>query len=292
LAEPVSFQERRWTSRDGLSLYAKDYAAAAGPVLLPVICLHGLTRNSRDFEDIAPHIAGQGRRVLALDMRGRGQSEWDPQPGRYTPTTYVADVLGLLDALGLARAIFIGTSMGGIITMALAAKRLDCIAASILNDVGPEIAADGVARIKSYVGGAGPIASWDDAAHYCEDINGVAFPDYAHADWKRFARRIFRDHDGIPRLDYDPAIAVQMQNGKFKASSFAAWLMFRRLARRRPTLLVRGALSDLLSSDIAQRMRKAAPNMSYVEVPNVGHAPMLSEPAAASAIDDFLAQLP
>lgn len=288
----IAYSERRWTSRDGLSLYARDYAGAGGPVLLPVICLHGLTRNSRDFEDLAPRIAGQGRRVLALDVRGRGQSDWDPQPERYTPTTYVGDVLDLLDALGIARAIFVGTSMGGIITMVLAAKRLDAVAGAILNDVGPEIAAEGLARIKGYVGGSGPIASWNDATAYCEDINEVAFPAYTHADWKRFARRLFREQDGIPRLDYDPAIAVQMQNGKYKASTFVAWLMFRKLARRRPTLLVRGALSDLLSPDIAHRMRKAAPKMDYVEVPNVGHAPMLSEPAAASAIDAFLARLP
>jgi pimeloyl-ACP methyl ester carboxylesterase len=103
---------------------------------------------------------------------------------------------------------------------------------------------------------------------------------------------VFREQGGVPRLDYDPAIAVQMQNDRYKSSNFVAWLMFRKLARRRPTLLVRGALSDILSSDIAERMRKAAPAMDYVEVPNVGHAPMLSEPAAASAIEAFLAPLP
>jgi pimeloyl-ACP methyl ester carboxylesterase len=284
--------ERRWTSRDGLTLFARDYAGAGGAARLPVICLHGLTRNSRDFEDVAPRIAAQGRRVLALDVRGRGQSDWDPQPERYTPRTYVSDVLELMDALGIGRAVFIGTSMGGIITMALAAKRSEVIAAAILNDVGPEIAADGIARIKSYVGGGRPIASWGDATAYVEDINGGAFPDYIYADWQRFARRVFREQGGVPRLDYDPAIAVQMQNDRYKSSNFVAWLMFRKLARRRPTLLVRGALSDILSSDIAERMRKAAPAMDYVEVPNVGHAPMLSEPAAASAIEAFLAPLP
>jgi pimeloyl-ACP methyl ester carboxylesterase len=287
-----SFQERRWTSRDGLSLFARDYAAAGGPARLPVICLHGLTRNSRDFEDLAPRVATQGRRVLALDMRGRGLSDWDPQPSHYTPKTYVADVIALLDSLAIARAIFIGTSMGGIVTMALTSARPGAIAAAILNDVGPEIASEGIARIKSYVGGAGPIASWADAAQYAEKINCTAFPHYHDSDWQRFARRLFREEDGIPRLDYDPAIAVQMRNDRYKASTFVAWLMFRKLARRRPTLLVRGEISDILTQDIAQRMRAAAPSMDVVEVPRVGHAPMLDEPTAASAIDTFLARVP
>jgi pimeloyl-ACP methyl ester carboxylesterase len=286
------FEERRWMSGDGLSLFARDYVAAAGAARLPVICLHGLTRNSRDFEDVAPRIAGQGRRVLALDMRGRGESDWDPMPARYAPKHYVPDVLALLEALGIARAVFVGTSMGGLITMALAGRRPTAISAAIINDVGPEIAPGGIARIKSYVAGSGDISSWAQATSYVEQINGIAFPQYGAAEWQRFARRLFREEEGVPRLDYDPAISLQMQNDKYKSSPFLAWLLFRKLARRRPALLVRGALSDLLSRDIAKRMRAAAPSMAYVEVPNVGHAPMLSEPVAAAAIDAFLARVP
>lgn len=283
-----SFVERRWTSDDGIALFARDYAPASGPARLPVVCLHGLTRNSRDFEDVAPAIAALGRRVLALDMRGRGLSDWDPNPRRYAPSTYAKDVLALLDALGIARAVFIGTSMGGIITMALAARRSDVIAAAILNDIGPEIGKLGISRIATYVGEPVEIRTWAQAAAYAQRINGVAFPGYSDADWLRFAKRLFREDGGVRRLDYDPAIALPVRNQRGKASTFAAWLMFRKLARRRPTLLVRGALSDLLPSDIARRMRNAAPMMDYVEVPGVGHAPMLTEAVAASAIESFL----
>src|SRR6185312_10833618 len=134
-----TWTDRFWTSADGLRLHARDYAGASGPARAPVICLHGLTRNARDFEKLAPHIAAKGRRVLALDVRGRGQSDWDSQPMRYNAATYVGDVLALMDALAIGRAAFIGTSMGGLITMLLAATRPAVVAAAALNDIGPEI---------------------------------------------------------------------------------------------------------------------------------------------------------
>lgn len=286
------FEERWWRSGDGLSLFARDYAGAGGAAKLPVVCLHGLTRNSRDFEDVAPRISAAGRRVLVPDVRGRGRSDRDPRPERYTPRTYARDVIELLDQLGIARAVFVGTSMGGIITMALAALRPRAVGAVVLNDVGPVIAPEGIARIKSYVGNAAPIASWDDAAAYARRTNGAAFPDFADADWETFARRLFREEGGIPTLDYDPGIAVQLAKDKYKAPSFIAWRMFRNVARGRPGLLVRGELSDLLSRDIATRMKAAAPWMEVVEVPRVGHAPMLTEPVAAKGVDDFLARVP
>lgn len=288
----IGYQERRWTSCDGLSLYARDYAAAGPSTALPVICLHGLTRNSRDFEDVAPLIARLGRRVLVPDMRGRGLSDWDPEPARYAPHTYVQDVLSLLDALGIAQAVFVGTSMGGIITMALANSRPEVIAAAILNDVGPVVDPHGIERIKGYVGDTSAVADWTDAQHYVRLTNEVAFPDYVSEDWDRFARRLFREIDGVPRLDYDPGIALQLKSDLYKAPDAEAWELFRKLAAGRPTLLVRGETSDLLSEDIAAEMRAVAPGMQQVNVPRVGHAPMLTEPEAVQAIRDFLAQVP
>ena len=126
------FAERSWRSGDGLLLYARDYAGASGPARLPVICLHGLTRNSKDFEDIAPRLAANGRRILVPDMRGRGRSESDPRPDRYKPLVYGRDVLDLMDHLGIARAVFIGTSMGGMITLTIAGLRQKAIASAIL----------------------------------------------------------------------------------------------------------------------------------------------------------------
>lgn len=288
-----TWNERRWISPDGLSLFARDYAAAAGPARLPVIAIHGLTRNSADFGAIAPLIAQSGRRVLALDVRGRGRSDRAPDPMTYQPVNYAHDVLALMEQAGIARAVFLGTSMGGLITMALAALRSKVIAAAIINDVGPEVAKEGLARIAAYSGQPVDTPTWAEAAAYVKQHNAVAFPHYTDADWDAFARRVFRiGSEGSPELDYDPDIAVPIRAAGAKALVPNLWPMFGRLTRARPVLLVRGETSDLLSPAIAAKMRKRAPKMDFVEVPGVGHAPMLDEPEAKAAIFPFLGELP
>ena len=284
--------ERGWTSHDGLSLCARDYAPAAGPARLPVILLHGLTRNARDFEEVAPLIAASRRRALALDVRGRGRSAWDPRPENYIPPIYAADVLALTGALGIARAVFVGTSMGGLVTLGLAAAQPALVAAAVLNDIGPAIGVAGLARITGYVGGGPPVETWDDAAAYAQRINGSAFPAYGLADWAAFARRLFREGEGgRPVLDYDPAIAEG-----FRAAPAGPapdlWPVFDRLAAgRRPLLVVRGAQSDVLEPATADEMARRAPQMERVEVEGVGHAPMLTEPLAREALTAFLARV-
>ena len=288
----MSFVERRWKSPDGLDLFARDYSAGPGPARPPVIAIHGLTRNSADFEAIAPLLAQAGRRVLALDVRGRGRSDRAPDPMTYTPDVYAKDVLALMDQAAIDRAVFLGTSMGGLITMAVTALKPKAVVAAILNDIGPEVAPEGLARIAAYSGQPVEIGSWADAAAYAKRINAVAFPHYADADWDAFARRIFREQpNGDIGLDYDPDISVPIRAAGAKALVPNLWPYFRRLARKKPTLLVRGATSDLLSAGIAERMKKAAPSMAHVEVPGVGHAPMLDEPEAKAAIFEFLAGL-
>ena len=287
------FVDLTWRGAGDLALYARDYAGAGGPARCPVVCIHGLTRNSADFEDVAPWIAAQGRRVIAVDVRGRGRSARDPDPRRYHPAVYAQDVLGLLDEAGIARAVFVGTSMGGIITMAIAGRRLRAIAAAVLNDVGPMISIAGIRRIAGYVGKGQPVRTWDDAAAYVRSINETAFPDNTAADWSAFARRTFRqDEAGGIGPDYDPAIAASIAGAKLKPTSLVAKLLYRRLARNRPTLLVRGAISDIAGSDEAQYMRRAAPSLQYAEVPGIGHAPLLTEPAAREALAGFLASVP
>jgi pimeloyl-ACP methyl ester carboxylesterase len=287
-----AFQERRWTSRDGLTLFARDYPAADEEGRLPVICLHGLTRNSKDFEDIAPIIAGWGRRTIVPDVRGRGQSDRDPNPKNYKPPVYARDIVEMMAALEIQRAVFLGTSMGGLITMTLMAIRPKAIAAAILNDVGPAIAPEGIARILSYAGKKVDIKDWNDAANYVRQTNGVALPDFNDEDWHRFAQRTFRQGPSGPELNYDPAISVPLSKPPSKLAPWIAGFLFRRLARKRPTLLIRGAISDVISSEIADRMQLQAPAMKRVEVPNVGHAPMLNERAAVDAIDKFLRTVP
>ena len=292
MANPMSFQERRWTSRDGLSLFARDYPAAGTEQRLPVICLHGLTRNSKDFEDIAPIIAAWGRRVVAADVRGRGQSGRDPNPDNYQPKIYARDVVEMMAALNIERAVFLGTSMGGIITMTMMAVRPKAVAAAILNDVGPAIAPEGIARILGYAGKAVEIGDWNDAADYVRQTNAVAFPHFNDEDWHRFARRTFRQGSDGPELDYDPAIKGVISKPPSRIVLWLTRLLFKRLARKRPALLVRGMLSDLISADIADRMQRMAPGMQRIDVPGVGHAPMLTEPEAVDAIEQFLRTVP
>lgn len=286
----AGFAERRWTTADGLSLFARDYAPGDGTARLPVIAIHGLTRNSADFDGIARLIAQSGRRVLAIDVRGRGRSDRAPDPMTYTPEVYARDVVALMEQAGIEKAVFMGTSMGGLITMALTAIKPKVIAAAILNDVGPEVAKEGLARIAAYTGQPVEIATWADAVAYAKRINAVAFPHYGEADWEAFARRIFREGtEGAPVLDYDPDIAVPIRAAGAKALVPNLWPYFRRLAKKKPTLLVRGGTSDLLSPEIAEKMRRAAPDMAFVEVPAIGHAPMLDEAEAKAAIFEFLA---
>lgn len=291
MAKSMTFEERRWTSHDGLSLYGRDYPAAGGGSQLPVICLHGLTRNSKDFEELAPRIASKGRRVIVPDVRGRGLSDRDPNSANYHPKTYARDVLALMESLAIPRAAFIGTSMGGIITMTLAAIRSSAVTAAILNDVGPAIAPEGLARILAYTGKDPGVRSWDDAVEYVQRTSAAALPNLGPDDWRRFAKRTFRDKGNGPQLDYDPAISGPLRPPS-RLAKLVAWLLFRRLARKRPTLLVRGALSDVVSHDIAERMKRHAPGLELAQVPGVGHAPMLDEPAAIAAIESFLDRVP
>lgn len=287
------YAERFWTTPDGLRLFARDYPGGDGPARLPIVCLHGLTRNSADFADVAPLLAQQGRRVIVPDMRGRGRSDYDPKPMNYVPATYASDVAGLLKALGVAHAVFIGTSMGGIVAVAVAAKRRELVAAAVLNDVGPQASPEGLARIAGYAGQPVEIATWKEADTYVRRVMGAALPNLDENGWAMLARRTFReDASGRPVLDYDPAISVPIKAGRLTLPSAVAWMLFTRFAKGRPTLLLRGAISDLLSRETALKMQAKAPSLQVEEIDGVGHAPLLTESQARNAIGDFLARVP
>ena len=285
-AEEPRYRDGYFAIRDGLKLHYRDYAGSADRP--PLLCLHGLTRNVRDFADFAerhsPHF-----RVIALDFRGRGMSDHDPLPARYTPLLYAGDVIELLDQLGIAQAIFVGTSLGGLVTLAIAAMAPDQIAAAILNDVGPELGDVGLDHIRKYVGRGERFASWDEAAQAIERNQHAAFPNYQAADWLAAAHRHCRESEGRVVFDYDPAIADAF-NVAEATPKVDMWPLFMALARK-PLLVVRGELSELLRPETLERLREAAPDMKSVIVPQVGHAPMLDEPEAAAAIDSFLAGL-
>lgn len=285
IAAAKAYEDRYFTVRDGLKLHFRDYPGDAGKP--PLLCLPGLSRNARDFAGLAERYSPRFR-VLALEFRGRGLSEYDPIPARYVPPTYAHDVIELLDQLAIPQAIFVGTSLGGLVTMLMAVMAPGRIAAAILNDIGPEISDAGVDRIKTYVGSGQRFKTWDEAAETIAR-NVQAFENYTHDDWVRMARRNCREENGEIVFDYDMAIALPF-NTPSPAPQFDMWPLFAALAQQ-PLLVIRGAKSDLLSAAAAEKMQAAAPNMKLAVVPGVGHAPELSEPEAVAAIDAFLAEV-
>jgi len=277
-----------FTTTDGLRLFYRDYA---GERSVPVLCLPGLTRNSRDFSSLAERLSPRYR-VLTPDLRGRGRSEWDPVWQNYHPGTYVADVIALLTHAKVDRVAIIGTSLGGIVGMLIAASLPQRVAGLVLNDVGPEVSSDGVARIAQYVGRSAPVRNWDEAAQQVRETYGAALPEYAHEDWLRYARRSYsEDENGVPVLDMDPRIgdAVRAAAGAGPAPNL--WPMWGAL-RSIPMLAIRGERSDVLTAATLARMAREAPGLRTLTVANRAHAPTLDEPSCGAEIERFLASLP
>jgi len=273
-----------YDSADGLRLYCRAFSAQQSGAL-PVLCLHGLTRNSRDFVDLATHLRARYE-VLAADQRGRGRSAWDPDPSRYEIATYVRDMWSLLDARGVKRVITIGTSLGALMSMVMMAQRADRIAGAVLNDAGPELDPAGVRRIAGYTGKLPPVSNWAEAATQTRSVYGSALPGLS--DWMEYAHRGYRENDaGIPVPDFDPRIAEAFKNPPKVTPDL--WPLFATL-KTVPLLVIRGVLSDILSAATVQRMAHEHPRLTHVTVANRGHAPLLDEPEAVSAIDAFLAR--
>ena len=277
----ATWTDRFWNSADGVKLHYRDHDGNRDRS--PILCIPGLTRNARDFEPVADRFAGDWR-VISIDLRGRGGSAFDPDPANYKPMVYVADILKLLDQLGIADAVFVGTSLGGICTMALALGDRERVAGALLNDIGPAIDPAGVERIAGYVGKEVRFASWDEAVDQMAERNHDIYPDYDRAQWERFVRRMAIDEGGQVRFDYDMAIASNFQSA---ASAPDIWPLYQALDGR-PVTILRGELSDLLSADVATRMASELSDVELVTVPRVGHAPSLDEPASLAAIDRLL----
>jgi pimeloyl-ACP methyl ester carboxylesterase len=284
----ASFEDRYYNSADGLRLHYRDYAGG-DPQEPPILCLPGLTRNARDFEPVADRFAGE-RRVLALDFRGRGLSAPDPEPARYMPPTYARDVLKLLDQLGIADAVFVGTSLGGLVTMLIAGMEEERIAAALLNDIGPEVAPEGIDRIRTYVGKPAEFPSFAEAGSAMMARAGDVYPRWSQADWERFARRCCREEDGRVVYDYDMAIALPFAKAN-EATQPNLWPLLENL-KDKPVTVLRGAHSDLFSVEVAERMMaELGPGAELVTVPDVGHAPSFDEPESIAALERLLARV-
>lgn len=280
-----SFTPHLYQSADGrLDLFARVYAGD-GPALL---LMHGLTRNSADFEPLVPHLAGHYRLVVP-DQRGRGLSAPDPDPARYRPDIYAADMWALLDGLGVGRCGLIGTSMGGLMAMLMAAAQPERIAAIVLNDIGPKVEKEGLDRIAGYVGPGGAMATWGEAADRCRAINADAFPGFGAADWMAFARRTCRElPDGSVIFAYDPAIASGFSRAEPDVVPPDLWPVWD-MESAIPAMVVRGALSDLLSdATVSEMRRRHAGPFEAVTVAGRGHAPLLDEPEVVAALLPFL----
>ncbi len=282
------FTDRFHAALDGLRLHYRDYPGAADRP--PVLCLHGLTRNARDFECVAARLSGAGWRVIVPDIRGRGLSGWADDPATYALPAYLGDLDALAADAGFDRAVYMGTSMGALLTMLSAAARPGRVAGACLNDIGPEIEREGLERIGGYIGRTQAFARWDAMEDAIRATDAPTFPSYTDADWAIHARRRAREiAPGDIRFDYDPKIATTFSTERGNAAE-TLWPLFDALVEV-PVLSVRGACSDLFTAGTQAAMGARHNSMDVVAVPDVGHAPSLEEPGAAAALDRLLARV-
>jgi pimeloyl-ACP methyl ester carboxylesterase len=277
-----AFRERFVSAQDGARLYVRDYGDPLS-ARVPLLCLTGISRNSKDYHALALRHAGT-RRVVCPDYRGRGRSDWSRDWQDYAPTVTLGDIIQIMAALDLGRVVLVGTSLGGLLSLALNALKPGVLAGLVLNDIGPAVGA-GSGDIMERIGRDHPQPDLATAAGYCRE----QFPHLSYrtdAEWLDFAERTYRlGDDGIWHHDWDAGIAKAFAAGDTGATDL--WALFRGFARI-PTLVVRGALSDLLTEEGLAQMIAAKPDLATITVPGVGHTPHLAEPEAQAVLDAFI----
>jgi pimeloyl-ACP methyl ester carboxylesterase len=284
------FEDLYFSAPDGLRLHVLAAGPSAG-TRLPVICLPGLARTVEDFRELmAALVATEPRRTIALDSRGRGKSARDPNPANYSVPIEIGDLLAVLGALGVSRAIFVGTSRGGILTMTLAAIRPDLIAGAVLNDIGPVLDMAGLRRIQGYVGKMPKPKSIADAAAIMRRVHGAQFPGLDDAGWQLYARRSFVESGSGVEANYDPQIAQAIAGIDPEHPLPDLWQQYDGLAGK-PLMLVRGEHTDLLSMATVDEMRRRHPGLEVVEVPGQGHAPLLADGPTIDRVCAFVARV-
>jgi pimeloyl-ACP methyl ester carboxylesterase len=274
------------SAQDGLVLHLRSYGDDASR-LTPVVCLPGLARTAADFDSLARELSANDRRVVALDYRGRGLSQWDKNPARYDIMTENADIQAALAAAGVESAVFIGTSRGGVHAMVLAATRPRLIRAAVLNDIGPVIESKGLARIKGYVGKLPQPRDWKDAIDLIKRLASAQFTGLGEAEWEAFARLTFVEKDGGLVAQYDPALAKGLASIDLTAKIPDLWPQFMGLAHV-PLLVIRGANSDLLSIETLAEMTRRHPRCETLTVAGQGHAPLLLDAPTIGWIAAFV----
>ncbi|SER03139.1 Pimeloyl-ACP methyl ester carboxylesterase [Faunimonas pinastri] len=279
----------RFRAQDDLQLAARIFEAPDS-LELPVICLPGFARNSRDFIRLGQFLsqdANRPRTVLAVDYRGRGLSAYDRNWKNYTPLVEAQDVMALATSLGIERASFVGTSRGGVIAMLLGVLRPGLIAGAALNDVGPVTSGTGLARMKRYLRSARPASNWDEAIVLVHRMLGSGFTALDDDDWRSLAEAVFRDMDGSLQPDYDPNLLRTLEELGYEAAIPVLWPQFSTL-RRVPVLSIRGESSDWLSEDTVALMSEGHPDLTAVTVTGQGHAPLLRDAVTLQTISSFL----
>lgn len=283
------YRDRYFESGDGLRLFYRDYAADVPDQLAPVLCLPGLTRNSSDFEVLANVLADK-RRVISPDLRGRGRSEYDSNWRNYHPDQYMADIFLMLEQLEIPRVVIVGTSLGGWMAMLMAHERPDVVTGAVLNDIGPEANAEGLARVVNTTGTLETVDAFSAAIEQTRLVYEIAFPDWTDEQWQRYTQATYRQRaDGRFDLNYDRNIGRAAREGT-SGLRHDPWQLFEALSGK-PVLLLHGALSDILTTEIILKMQDRKPDLKVATVPNRGHAPLLDEQEAINAINDFIARL-
>lgn len=286
MIDQYGYEDKYWESEDGLELHYRDYPGDDAKT--PIICVHGLTRNVRDFAHLGDWLKGS-RRIIMVNLRGRGDSEYAKDSATYNPKTYVADVVKLMDEIALSKAVFFGTSLGGVITMIMASWHPERVAGAMLNDIGPDVDQRGLDRISENLGQGRSFETWAHAARDKAEDSGGIYPDYSLKDWIAFVKKLYRmNSSGRIKLDYDMKISEPFE-GKGGGNE-AVWRALESLENV-PTLILRGALSDLFSDVTAKKMLGKLNKAELVTVPRVGHAPTLEEPASLDALDALLQRI-
>jgi pimeloyl-ACP methyl ester carboxylesterase len=271
------------TAQDGLRLHVQEYGSRTAPGV-PVVCLPGLTRTVSDFAALAPALANDTalpRRVIAVESRGRGQSDYDSNPENYNLAVELADVATILTALGVRPAVFIGSSRGGLLTMLLGVAHPTAIAGAVLHDIGPVIELKGLVRLKSYVGKLPPPRDFADGAEILRRLFAAQFPKVTAQEWLAAAHRTWQLKDNELQPTYDVRLAQTLADIDIERPLPPLWNEFDSLARM-PMLVIRGANSDILSAATVEAMAARHPGMQTVEVPDQGHVPVLEGDLAAT----------
>jgi len=291
MTDDFGFTSRFVSARDGLKLHLRDYGPLAATTL-PVVCLPGFARTAADFHELALALAGEEaapRRVLTLDYRGRGRSEYDRNWKNYDIRVELDDLMQVLVANGIDEAVFVGTSRGGLLTMALAAARPGVIRGVVLNDIGPVIDARGLLRIRGYVGKLPVPRSFSEGAEILKRLSDQQFPALSEAEWEVMARRTWTDRDGALRPDYDVKLMKVLEELDLEAPLPVLWVYFDGL-KTVPMLAIRGANSDLMPEKTLEEMAERHPDCEIYTAPGQGHAPLLGSKDMVRRIGKLIAK--